>query len=45
MENTDFEVSNIMIAVIYKGINTMIERGSEFVVQESAGQKTEGTEC
>lgn len=44
MNDTDFEVSNIIIAVTYEGINMMIKGGSEFVVEESYGQKAEGGE-
>lgn len=38
--DTDFEVSNIMIDIIYREINMMIKQESESVVEELSGHKT-----
>lgn len=34
-----------MTVVKYEGVNMRLEGGSEFVKEESSGQKTEGVKC
>lgn len=40
--DTDFEVSNVMIDIIYREINMMIKQESESVVEELSGHETQG---
>lgn len=45
MNDTHFEISNIIIAETYEGINMMIKGGSGFVVEESMGRRQKGVRC